>query len=191
MALTAAYLKEKFSIALTYEAYLQSGTDEQQRRWTQVYNAAHLGADPTRLVEGFTRSMHVLIDSGIWCGDCVQQIPLLQRIAEGNPRQIQLRILDRDQHRDLTDQLHINGGQRVPVVLFMAEDFELCSVAGDRTLHRYRAMARRQLGASCPVAIAGPDPDELASTLGDWLDEFERVQLMLRLSTRLRQLHGD
>jgi hypothetical protein len=24
-----------------------------------------------------------------------------------------------------------------------------------------------------------------------WIDEFERVQLMLRLSPRLRQLHGD
>jgi len=27
--------------------------------------------------------------------------------------------------------------------------------------------------------------------LQEWLDEFERVQWMLRLSPRLRQLHGD
>ena len=25
----------------------------------------------------------------------------------------------------------------------------------------------------------------------DWLNEFERMQLMLRFSGRLRQLHGD
>jgi hypothetical protein len=36
-----------------------------------------------------------------------------------------------------------------------------------------------------------PDAEETAATLQDWLDEFERVQLMLRLSTRLRQKHGD
>jgi hypothetical protein len=24
-----------------------------------------------------------------------------------------------------------------------------------------------------------------------WIDEFERVQLMLRVSPRLRQIHGD
>jgi len=28
-------------------------------------------------------------------------------------------------------------------------------------------------------------------TLGDWLKEFERVQLMLRLSPRLRERHKD
>ena len=53
------------------------------------------------------------------------------------------------------------------------------------------ALAKKQLGPACPIAIAPPDPDELAATLQDWLDEFERVQLMLRLSARLRQKHGD
>jgi hypothetical protein len=31
----------------------------------------------------------------------------------------------------------------------------------------------------------------MAATVQDWLDEIERVQLMLRLSGRLRQKHGD
>ena len=85
----------------------------------------------------------------------------------------------------------MNAGDRVPVALLMAEDFELCGVYGDRTLHRYRAMAVRQLGASCPTGIVGPDKEELVQTLQDWLNEFERVQLMLRLSPRLRQKYGD
>jgi hypothetical protein len=33
--------------------------------------------------------------------------------------------------------------------------------------------------------------DEATATLQGWLEEFERVQLMLRTSPRLRQLHGD
>jgi hypothetical protein len=33
--------------------------------------------------------------------------------------------------------------------------------------------------------------DEGAETLQEWLNEFERVQLLLRLSGRLRQKHGD
>jgi hypothetical protein len=36
-----------------------------------------------------------------------------------------------------------------------------------------------------------PPPDELAATLQDWINELERVQLMLRLSPRLRQKHND
>ncbi len=78
-----------------------------------------------------------------------------------------------------------------PSRLFLSEDHDLCSIFGDRTLHRYRALAARQLGASCPIGIAPPDKDEVSATLADWLNEVERVQLMLRLSPRLRQKHAD
>ena len=33
-------------------------------------------------------------------------------------------------------------------IAFLAEDFELCSQFGDRTLHRYRALAVKQLGGT-------------------------------------------
>ena len=45
--------------------------------------------------------MRVLCISGIWCGDCVQQGPLLERIAQAN-KCIDLRWIDRDQHADFT-----------------------------------------------------------------------------------------
>jgi thiol-disulfide isomerase/thioredoxin len=187
----ASFLAEKFAAALPYDRYVRTGNDDQQRRWQQVYTAAQLTDAQKPLVAGFVRDMKVLILSGIWCGDCVQQCPLLQRIAEANPKRIELRLIDRDAHRNLTEKLRINAGDRVPVALFLAEDHELCSVFGDRTLHRYRAAAARQLGPSCPTGIVPPGADELAATLQDWLDEFERVQLMLRLSSRLRQKHND
>ena len=189
--MTSSYLCEKFSKAFPYVAYLATGTAEQQRRWNQVYDAAQLTPAQLEVISGFGRPMKVLILSGIWCGDCVQQCPLLERIAEQRPDLMELRLLDRDANRDLTEQLRINAGDRVPVALFLAEDFELCSIQGDRTLSRYRALARAQLGASCPIGIAPPPADELAATLQDWLNEFERIQLMLRLSARLRKKHGD
>ena len=189
--LTASYLSEEFGAGLSYDRYVKSGTEEQARRWQQVYELARLTDAQQSLVSGFSRDMKVLVVSGIWCGDCVQQCPLLQRIAEANSGRIELRLVDRDQHRGLADRLRINTGDRVPVALFLAEDFEFCAAFGDRTLTRYRALARKQLGAACPIAIAPPDRDEMAATLQDWLDEFERVQLMLRLSAQLRQRHGD
>ncbi len=188
--MNASYLAEQFAAALPYDRYVRTGTEEQQRRWKQVYDAARLTDAQKQLLGGFVREMKILVVSGIWCGDCVQQCPLLQRCAEGSPK-IDLRFVDRDVHRDLTDRVRINGGDRVPVALFLAEDHELCAVFGDRTLQRYRALAARQLGPSCPTGIVAPDKDEMDATLQDWLDEVERVQLMLRLSARLRQKHGD
>jgi hypothetical protein len=52
-------------------------------------------------------------------------------------------------------------------------------------------LAARQLGASCPLPGAMVDADEVGATRQDWLDELERVQLLCRLSPKLRQRYGD
>jgi hypothetical protein len=36
-----------------------------------------------------------------------------------------------------------------------------------------------------------PPADATAAVVSDWLDQFERVHHILRLSSRLRQLHND
>jgi len=73
----------------------------------------------------------------------------------------------------------------------MSEDFLPVSREGDRTLSRYREMAKQQLGAGCPTGLGlGQDPVFVA-VIQDWLDIFERAQLIMRLSPSLRQRHGD
>ena len=190
MMMDAGFLRSKFEAGLGYDGYVGTGTAEQQRRWGQFYEVARLTEGQREVIGSLSREMKILIVSGIWCGDCVQQCPLIQRVAEANSR-IELRLVDRDAHRDLAERVRINTGDRVPVVVLMAEDFEFCALAGDRTLSRYRALARKNLGAACPVAIGPPDRDEMAATLADWAGEIERVGWMLRLSSRLREKHGD
>lgn len=185
------FLTDKFDAALDYAAYVATGTEQQRQRWKQVYDLAAVTADQAKRLREFTRPMNVLVISGIWCGDCVQQGPLIQRIAEANPKVIHLKFIDRDLHADLSDPLKLNGGGRVPVALLLAEDFEFCGLYGDRTLSRYRALAAQQIGPSCPLGVAAPPPEEMAETLQEWLNELERIQIMLRISPRLRQKHGD
>jgi thiol-disulfide isomerase/thioredoxin len=187
----ALHLSEKFASALSYAQYFQTGTEEQRRRWTQVYDAARLTDAQKQLIGGFVREMKILIFSGIWCGDCVQQCPLIYRIAEANPGKIDLRFVERPKESELAPELRINAGSRVPVVVFVSEDNEWCATAGDRTINRYRAIARAKLGPLCPTGIVAPDKDEIDATLADWLNEVERVQLMLRLTPRLRQKYQD
>ena len=185
----AASLETRFAAGLNWEQYLATDPDK-AGNWRTIYDQVDLTSEQRRLVGGFTRDMKALCVSGIWCGDCVQQGPLIQRIADAGPK-IDLRWVDRDEHPDLAEQIKINAGLRVPMLIFLAEDYEPVAIFGDRTLTRYRAMAAKQLGAACPLPGA-PIPDhELAATLQDWLDEFERVHLLLRLSGRLRQKHGD
>jgi thiol-disulfide isomerase/thioredoxin len=188
-AFTSAF--DRFASGLSYEKYLHTGNEEQQRRWKQVYDAAQLTAAQKELVKGFEREMKILVFSGIWCGDCVEQCPLIQRIAEANLAKIDLRFAERRKEDELPPELRINGGSRVPVVLFFSEDNVWCATSGDRTLQRYRALALRRLGPLCPTGIVAPEKDEVEATLGDWLNEIERVQLMLRLTPRLREKYQD
>ena len=187
--MNAQYLQARFETALGWDAYLRTDPARADA-WRDIHEQVSLTPPQRRLVEGFARDVKMLFVSGIWCGDCVQQGPLLQRIAEANPA-LDLRFLDRDEHLDLAEQIRINAGLRVPVAIFMAEDFEPVSLFGDRTLARYRAVARKQLGGACPLPGAPVPDDELQATLQDWLDEVERVHLILRLSARLRKTHGD
>ena len=184
-------LARKHAEGLTYAEYVCTGSDSQQENWKTLYDQAVLTDPQQRLLATFTRRINVIALSGIWCGDCVQQGPLIARIAEAAPTCISLRWLDRDAHMDLQESVSINAGHRVPVLIFCAEDFELVGWHGDRTLNRYRALARKQLGASCPLPGGPVDRDELAATVGDWIEQFERVHLLLRLSSRLRQIHRD
>ncbi len=104
---------------------------------------------------------------------------------------IELRFFDRDVHADFQAAVQLCGGNRVPLVVFLSEDNQFCGMYGDRTLSKYRQMAVEQLGPSCPTGISAPNQEPLNAVTQDWLAEFERIQLMLRLSARLRQVHGD
>ncbi|MEX0885149.1 MAG: thioredoxin family protein [Phycisphaeraceae bacterium] len=189
--LDADYLADKHRAGLSYADYLATGNQQQRGNWQRIYDQVALTDAQRHLVGSFTRKINAIALSGIWCGDCVQQGPLIQRIAEANPDRIDLRWLDRDEHINLQQAMSINAGHRVPVLIFCAEDYELVSTFGDRTLTRYRALASKQLGDACPLPGAPVPQNELDATLQDWLDEIERVHLVLRLSGRLRQKHGD
>jgi len=188
--MNADYLKQKHDAGLPYADYVATGDAQKQQDWQTIHDQVALNDDQKSLLGSFTRKMNVIAVSGTWCGDCVQQGPLIQHIAASSDA-IDLRWLDRDEHMDLQERVMINAGKRVPALIFCAEDYEFVSWFGDKTLSRYRQMARKNLGGACAMPGA-PVPDcELTATMSDWLDEFERVQLLLRLSGRLRQKHGD
>jgi len=180
-----------FETGLTYDQFLQAhGTTEHQDRWKSVFDQVQLNEAQQLLLSGFKRDMKVICVAGAWCGDCVNQCPIFAQFAAVTPR-IQLRFFDRDVHHELAKELAVCGAPRVPAILFLSEDNFPCGRYGDRTLSKYRQVVADLEGTSCPTGIIGPRSTLLDSVVQDWLDEFERIQLTLRTSGRLRQLHGD
>lgn len=188
--LTPQMLRAAFDRGLSYDQYVSGGTPDQRESWSRALSRVALSPAQRELVASFTRRMPVLVTSGLWCGDCSAQCPMLSRIAEANPC-IELRFVDRDREKELAEHVRICGGLRVPTVIFMNEDYEFVALRGDKSLTRLRAIAARQLGAACAVSWAETPADEAAATLSDWLGDFELAQLTLRLSPRLRERHAD
>lgn len=187
-----ALLQSKFDIALPYEAFVALGEAEGMRGpWDERYGRLELTDDQRNLVQSWTRPMKVLCLTGRWCGDCALQGSAMQRIAEANSL-IELRFIQRDEeHADIVVPSQINAGFRVPVTWWMSEDGEPVYSFGDRSLSRYRSMAGKQLPPNQNPVLAAPPADPVREVLNEMIDEFERVHLILRLSPRLRQLHGD
>jgi hypothetical protein len=180
-----------FAEALPYTAFLdRHATPAQRTRWDAMRERFSLTGEQKKLLSGYARRMPVVCLAGAWCGDCVNQCPAFDLFARASS-QLDLRFMDRDADSKLRDLLAINGGQRIPVVVFLSEDWFEVARYGERTLSTYRRMAAEQLGATCATGIVLPSDDSIAAITAEWLAEFERVQLILRLSPRLRSLHGD
>ncbi len=191
MLMNADILRQTFDQGMHYDEFVASGDPMHQPQWHQRFEQLGLDEAQRELISGFQRTTNVLCLTGTWCGDCALQGAALQRIAEAAEGRINLRfVLRGDRFAELVVANQINQGYRVPVTWFMAEDFQPCSRIGDRSLSRYRSMARKALGDASPV-LADPPADPVRAVLQEMIDEFERVELMLRLSPRLRELHGD
>ena len=181
---------EEFLKGLHYDDFLDRyATDDQRQRWNAALERTTLTQEQQSLLASFKREMKVLVLAGAWCGDCIEQCPIMVRFAEACP-QIALRFFDRDDHPILAKSLQICGAARVPAVMFLSEDDFPCGRFGDRTLAKYRDMASQLSGNACSTGLAG-DVDLNTAVIQQWLDEFERIQLMLRTSGRLRNKHGD
>ncbi|MEE3002300.1 MAG: thioredoxin family protein [Planctomycetota bacterium] len=191
MLMTAAILHDAFQQGIPFKEFVEAGEEHHQHQWHERHGLLELDQAQAARVESFTRPMKILCLTGQWCGDCALQGAALQRISEAAGDLVELRFIPRsEEFAELIVANRINDGYRVPLTWFMAEDYHPCARFGDRTLSRYRSMARKALGDDAPV-IAQPSDDPVREVLGEMLDEVERVQWLLRLSPRLRELHGD
>ena len=192
MLLDAHILRRKFNEGLPYADFVAEAEAQGYRGpWDQRYGQLALDEEAQTLVRSFDRQLHMLCLTGMWCGDCALQGSAMARIAEASPL-IKLRFLPRNEtHAELIVKAQINGGFRVPVTWFLAEDFEPVAVFGDRTLSRYRAIARKQLPPQQTNVLAPPPADPVGEVLREVLEMVERVELLLTLSPRLRQKHAQ
>ena len=180
-----------FRDAVPYPNYVATGNDRERAAWTRTGAALPKLPDDAQIrLDPAGRIVNVLCLSGIWCGDCVRSVPIVARLADAAGPSVVFRLVDRDAIPELRDELRVLGAMRVPIVLFLTEDFHEIGRYGDRPLTVYREKAATELGAACPLP-GSADGGAVATETAEWLDVFERMILMARLAPPLRARHGD
>ncbi len=116
-------MRNRFESGLTFDELLHT-VRKNQELWKDVYSRAQVPEDIVAAVHELTGPWYLLALSEDWCGDAVNLLPVLARLAE-QADNIELRILSRDENPDLMDA-HLTGGRSrsIPVVMVLDSDFQ-------------------------------------------------------------------
>ncbi len=162
-----AVTRERFEQGMTYAEYKAQMTRNRERL-EENERTLQLAAADAAFFADLPQRLHVLVLAEDWCGDVINNLPVLAKLAEAGDR-LHLRIFLRDQNLDLMDQYLKDGKHRsIPVFAFFDEAFQPLGHFIERpdsiTVRQQAAMA--ELFATAPE-LQGIDPGTSPGLLPD------------------------
>ena len=105
----------------TFEQYLE-GVEKNRDLWHDLYERVRLPEDLVAEASTISGSWHIVALSEDWCGDAVNTLPAVARLADAAGWDV--RVASRDENLDLMDSHLTNGRSRsIPVVIVYDENF--------------------------------------------------------------------
>lgn len=115
-------MRDRYERAPTFAQFVESATKNQEL-WRAVYRLAKVPPELVARASALAGRWHLLILAEDWCGDAVNTIPIVTRLAEAMPN-VDVRIVARDENPDLMDAHLTRGSRSIPVVMVLDEQFE-------------------------------------------------------------------
>jgi len=115
-------MQEHYRRALAFSEYLET-VQKNGELWHQVYERARISEQALKELESSVRNWNLLVLSEDWCGDAVNLVPVMARLAS-EASNLDLRVLPRDENLDIMDAHLTNGRSRsIPIVVLLDENF--------------------------------------------------------------------
>jgi len=122
--------RSAYASGQTLSEFLASATTNQSL-WAALSGRARVPEDLAVRAGRMPGNWHLLVLLEDWCGDAVNTIPVIARLAERSPN-ICVRVLRRDEHPGLMDE-HLTAGKRaIPVVMVLDDEFREAGWWGPR-----------------------------------------------------------
>ncbi|HEX6796238.1 MAG TPA: thioredoxin family protein [Ktedonobacterales bacterium] len=169
---------ERFAQGMSYDEFKQQMTRNRERLEANELSV-QLRPEDLAAFKNLPQPLDVLVLAEDWCADVIDNLPVLERIAEESGK-LNLRIFLRDQHPDLMDQF-LNQGQfrSIPVFAFFDGQFNEIGhfIERPQSVTARRAELRREIHARHPE-FGSPE------TPITQVPEDVRPQLMVAITER-------
>jgi thioredoxin family protein len=99
--------------------------------WVALHKRVTIPIEISARVEALGGHWHLLVLSEDWCGDSVNIVPIVAKLAE-SVSNMDMRILARDENLDIMDT-HLTGTSRsIPIVILLNQKYLECGWWGPR-----------------------------------------------------------
>ena len=120
-ARTMTLAAERWEQAMTPDEYIGQMAQNRERFEANIARTKIMPGDWA----AFGREpLHILVLTEDWCGDSTQFVPMVIKLAQQIPT-VEVRILRRDEHRDLADRYRRKDGyQAIPVFIVLDSEMQ-------------------------------------------------------------------
>ena len=130
--------KEFYESGTTFDEFLKEGTEDEAKRTQLYYSKSAKNFTPEELQIDIEHPINLMLVATTWCWDSQTNVPIIVHLADQNPN-INLRIFNKDKYPFLIDK--INGGEKVPQLLFYTKDFYYLDRWVERSTPGYKLYA--------------------------------------------------
>jgi hypothetical protein len=114
--------RERYEGAVSFADHIGAAVKNRDW-WHAAYRVARIDDDIVARARALSSFWRLLAVSEDWCGDAVNVLPYVARLAESSPNTLEMRVLNRDANIDIMNA-HLTGHSRsIPVILALDSDF--------------------------------------------------------------------
>ena len=113
--------RSRYEHALRFAEFLERAQKHAQL-WRDTYRLARVPDEIVARAAAVAGQWHLLVMVEDWCGDAVNTVPHLARLAERAPN-LDLRVVGREDNPDLMDTHLTNGSRSIPVAIVLDSAF--------------------------------------------------------------------
>jgi len=118
--------KSVFGGGKSYDEWLEIGDFPNHRdKMKAAQPEVELSPAQEGFLKGLQRPVNVVVIAEDWCGDVVRNVPALERIAAASDL-VNTRYIAREDHLDLFARYLTNGGEAIPKIIFLSDQWVEC-----------------------------------------------------------------